>query len=132
MINNPDIPNDMRVVILRVWSDGFEAHNVKGNNKFNSLQVFTVKLTGPKDQTLPFALCFRTFNVREISVNLLEELLELRQVRLRYWGKDKQVFPTIALLELVSNDYPERCFNTGMSQNGIYMKRLDILASMTS
>ena len=44
-------------------------------------------------------------------------------MRLRYWGKDKQVFPTIALLELVSNDYPERCFNTGMSQNGIYTKR---------
>jgi hypothetical protein len=37
-------------------------------------------------------------------------------VQLRYWGKDKQVFPTIALLESVSNDYPERCFNTGLSQ----------------
>ena len=123
MRNDPAMPKETRVVILRVWSDGFEAHNVKGNNKFNSLQVFTVKLTGPKDQTLPFALCFKTFNVREILVNLLEELLELRQVWLRYWGKDKQVFPTIALLELVSNDYPERCFNTGMSQNGIYTKR---------
>ena len=49
MINNPDIPKDMRVVILQVWSDEFEAHHVKGNNQFNSLQVFTVKLTGPKD-----------------------------------------------------------------------------------
>ena len=77
MINNPDIPKDTRVVILRVWSDGFEAHHVKGNNQFNSLQVFTVKLTGPKDQTLPYALCFKTFNVREILVHLLEELLEL-------------------------------------------------------
>ena len=77
MINNPDIPKDTRVIILRVWSDGFEAHNVKGNNKFNSLQVFTVKLKGPKYQTLPFALCFKTFNVQELLVNLLEELLEL-------------------------------------------------------
>jgi hypothetical protein len=77
MINNPDIPKDTSAVILRVWLDGFEAHNVKGNNKFNSLQVFTVKLTRPKDHTPPYALCFKTFNIREILVNLLEELLEL-------------------------------------------------------
>ena len=123
MINNPDIPKDTRVVILRVWSDGFEAHHVKGNNQFNSLQVFTVKLTGPKDQTLPYALCFKTFNVHEILVHLLKELLELPEVQPRYWGKDKQVFPTIAFLELVSNDYPERCFNTAISLNGTYTKR---------
>ncbi len=123
MRNNPDMPKDTRVVILRVWSDGFEAHNVKGNIKFNSLQVFTLKLKGPTDQTLPYALCFKTSNVREIFVQLLEELYDLRQVRLRYWGKDKQVFPTIALLELVSNDYPERCFNTGITQKGNYTKR---------
>ena len=122
MINNPDIPKDTRVLILRVWSDGFEAHHVKGNNQFNSLQVFTVKLTGPKDQTLPYGLCFKTFNVCEILVHLLEELLELPDVRLRCWGKDKKVFPTIAFLELVSNDYPERCFNMAISLNGTYTK----------
>ncbi len=60
---NPDMSKDTRVVILRVWSDGFEAHNVKGNTKFNSLQVFTLKLKGPTDQTLPHALCFKTSNV---------------------------------------------------------------------
>ena len=63
MAKNPNIPKDTRVVILRVWSDSFEAHNVKGNSQFNSLQVVTVKLRGPKDQTLPYALCFKTFNV---------------------------------------------------------------------
>ena len=47
-------------------------------------------------------------------------------------GKGQTSFPHyIALLELVSNDYPERCFNTGMSQNGIYTKRSGYLASMT-
>ena len=123
MRNDPAMPKETRVVILRVWSDGFEAHNVKGNIKFNSLQVFTLKLKGPKDQTLPYALCFKTFNVREIFVQLLKELFDLRQVRPRYWGKDKKIFPTVALLELVSNDYPERCFNTGITQNGNYTKR---------
>jgi len=123
MAKNPNIPKDSRVVILRIWSDSFEAHNVKGNSQFNSLQVVTVKLRGPKDQTLPYALCFKTFHVRKIFVLLLKELSELREVMPRYWGKDKQIFPTIALLELVSNDYPERCFNTGISQKGNYTKR---------
>ena len=123
MTNNPSIPKDTRVVTLRVWSDSFEAHNVKGNIQFNSLQVITVKLRGPKDQTLPYALCFKTCNVRKILVLLLEELFELREVTMRYWGKDKRIIPTVALLELVSNDYPERCFNTAISQNGTYTKR---------
>jgi hypothetical protein len=43
-------------------------------------------------------------------------------VRFRYWGKEKQIFPTLALLELVSNDYPEQCFNMGITQNGNYTK----------
>ena len=33
----PDKSKDMRGVILRVWFDGFEAHNVKGNARFNGL-----------------------------------------------------------------------------------------------
>ncbi len=37
MTNNPDVSKNTRVVILRVWSDRFEAHNVKGNAQFNSL-----------------------------------------------------------------------------------------------
>ena len=37
----------------------------------------------------------------------------------RNWGKEKQVFPTIAFLELVSNDYPERW----ISLNGTYTKQ---------
>ena len=44
MTENPEMPKDTRLVILQVWFDGFEAHNVKGNTQFNSLQVFTIKL----------------------------------------------------------------------------------------
>ncbi len=56
----------------------------------------------------------RAFNDK-ILVQLLEELFELLKVSPRYWGKDKIFFPTIALLELVSTDYPERYFDTGIS-----------------
>jgi len=80
MTNNPSIPKDTRVVTLRVWSDSFEAHNVKGNIQFNSLHVITVTLRGPKDQTLPYALCFKTYNVRKILVLLLKELFQLQEV----------------------------------------------------
>ena len=99
MTKNPYIHKDTRVVVLQVWSDGFEAHSRKGNSQLNSLQVFTIKLRGPKDQTLPYALCFKTLNVQKIFVHLLEQLCELCQVSLRYWGRDKHVFPTKAILE---------------------------------
>ncbi len=87
MMNNPDITKATRVVILRVWSNGFEAHNVKGNLQFNSFQVFTVKLRGLKDHMLPYALCFKAFNVQKICVQLLEELFELRKLSPGYWGR---------------------------------------------
>ena len=91
MTKNPDVSKDMRVFILRNLYDGFEVHNVKGNAQFNSLQVFTVKLRGPKDQTLPIALCIKTLNVQKILVQLLEELCDLQKVSPRYWGMDIKV-----------------------------------------
>ena len=83
MTNNTDTSKDTRVVILRVWTDGFEAHNVKSNAQFNSHQVFNVELRGPKDQIIPKMLCFKTLNVKKI-VKLLEELCELQKVSPRY------------------------------------------------
>ena len=34
-----DISMETWVIIVRVWSDGFEAHQIKGKNEFNSLQI---------------------------------------------------------------------------------------------
>lgn len=82
-----------------------------------------MKLRGPKDRMLPYALCFKTLNVQKICFSLLEELCELCKVSLRYWGHDKHFLPTIALLELVSNDYPERCINTAISQKVNFTKQ---------
>ncbi len=36
-MNNPVVTKGRRVVVLRIWSNGFEAHNVKDNAQFNSL-----------------------------------------------------------------------------------------------
>jgi hypothetical protein len=47
----------------------------------------------------------------------------LQEVRLRYWGEEKQFIPTIVMTDMVSNDWPERCANSGLSDKGLYHKR---------
>ncbi len=58
-----DISMDTQVIVVRVWSNGFEAHQIKAKNEFNSLQIFTLTILAPKyqntnHQTVPFAMCF--------------------------------------------------------------------------
>jgi hypothetical protein len=62
-----DISLDMQVILVRVWSDGCEAHQIKAKNEFNSLQIFTLTILTPKYQntnrhTVPFAMCFKRKN----------------------------------------------------------------------
>jgi hypothetical protein len=45
-----DISMNTRVILVRVWSDGFEAHQIKAKNEFNSLQIFTLTILAPKYQ----------------------------------------------------------------------------------
>ncbi len=42
-----DISMETQVILVRVWSDGFEAYQIKGKNEFNSLQIFTLTVIGP-------------------------------------------------------------------------------------
>ena len=78
-----DISMETWVILARVWSDGFEAHQIKGENEFNSLQIFTLTVIGPNcknttHDTVPFALCFQWQNPNDIPVQLLKELKEFR------------------------------------------------------
>ena len=71
------------VILVRVWSNGFEAHQIKGKNEFNGLQIFTLTVIGPNYQntdqyTVPFALCFQRQSQNDILIQLLKELKELR------------------------------------------------------
>ncbi len=84
-----DISMETRVILVRVWSDGFEAHQIKGKNEFNSLQIFTLTAIGPNYQntdyhTVPFALCFLRHSQNDILIQLLKELKELQSPTLRY------------------------------------------------
>ena len=124
-----DILVDTRILLVRVWSDGFEAHQIKGKNEFNSLQMFTLTVIAPNykntsSHTAPFALCFQRQNQNDILIQLLKELKDLQSPTLRYWGgKENQVYPTMVFLEMISNDYVERCSNTCTTQNGTFTHR---------
>ena len=124
-----DISMDTRVILVRVWSDGFEAHQIKAKNEFNSLQIFTLTILAPKYQntnrhTVPFAMCFKRKNHHDILLQLLEELKDLQSPTLRYWGgEENQVYPTMVFLEMISNDLPERCSNTCTTLNGTFTHR---------
>ncbi len=45
-----DISKETQVILVRVQSDGFEAHQIKVKNEFNSLQIFTLTVIGPNYQ----------------------------------------------------------------------------------
>ena len=86
-----DISMDTQVLLITVWSDGFEAHQIKWKNEFNSLQIFILTVIGPNYQNtdchkLPFALCFQRQNQNDILIQLLKELKELQSPTFRYWG----------------------------------------------
>ena len=94
MASNQALSPNTRVAIIRVWSDGFEAHHIITNTDFNSLQLFTLILREPrgkrtKHHTWPYALCFKKNHNREIFLQLLKEVNELQKPTLRYWGKEK-------------------------------------------
>ncbi len=124
-----DISKDTRIILVRVWSDGFEAHQIKAKNEYNSLQIFTLTVLAPHYQntnrhTVPFALCFKKKSHDEILIQLLRELRELQSSTMRYWGGDEnRVYPTMVFLEMISNDLPERCSNTCTTLNGTFTHR---------
>lgn len=123
MVDRGELLPDDRVVMLRCWSDGFEAHNVAGNNKYNSLQVYTLRLKGPTDQICPFGLCFKEDRDSSVFIRMLEEVTALRNPKFRYFGRDRTLFRTVAFVEFISQDYPERCESCHISQKGNYSKR---------
>jgi len=127
---------DIRVVLVQIWSDGFEAHQIKAKNDFTSLQLFTLTILAPNYQqtnshTVHFALCFKKKNHHMILLQLLQELKELQTPDSRYWGgEERQVYHTMIFLEIISNDLPERCSNTCTTFNGPSLIDGDIHADL--
>ncbi len=128
---DPDIWGDVRVHLLRAWSDAYEAFQIKVNNERNSLQLYTITIAPPrgcgyttKRLTLPFALGFKKKDHSSILNELLTMISEVDGVPLdMYCGKEKRIVTVAFFFHTISNDYPERCDNSGVSQKGKYTKR---------
>ena len=128
LVGDSPLSNDTCVHILRVWSDGFQPKKVKTKNDFESMQLFTLTLRASRGNqtdmhTLPYALCFKKQNHHRIFLQLLSEVQELQSPRLRHYVKDKQLYQSGCYLDLIINDYPERCANTSLSQLGLWCHR---------
>ena len=123
LTDSPPIPRNTRVLFARVWSDGFEAHNVAPNNDYNSIQAGTFRLMGGQDNIFPAILAFKKHADKSLALNLIDQAKRLENVTDRYWGDAKTAIPTIVISEMMSNDLPERHSNTQTSFNGTYSKR---------
>jgi hypothetical protein len=107
-----DISMDTWVILVRVWSDGFEAHQIKAKNEFNSLQVFTLTILAPKYQntnhhTVPFAMCFKRKNYHDILLQLLDKLKDLQSPALRVVSDGNRKNPTEAGASYSQNNQAE-------------------------
>lgn len=127
MKKKSEIPDDARVLLLRLWSDGFQVHHIKVNNEHNNLQLFTITLMESKDcttkkklLTLPFALGFKKKDHSSILNKLLEEVKEMENWKLRYFGKERKMVPSLVYLQTVMQDYPEKCASSHSAQRGKY------------
>ena len=123
-----NVSKETRVVFVRPWSDGFEAHKVKANNDYNNLQIFTVTLRAIRGKncnrhTLPFGLCYKKKSHGEIFMQLLKEVQALETPRKRFFGEENNFHTTIVLIDMISADYPERCANANIAQLGKFTHR---------
>ena len=87
MRNNPGMPEETSVGILQVWSDGFDAHNVKGNIS-NSI-AFKCSHSNWKDQkTKPSHMLFDSKHT--MSEKFLSSFWKNYSTCVR-WGRDTRV-----------------------------------------
>ena len=125
-----EFTENVRVHIIRMWSDGFQAFYIKVDNEYNNLQLFTLTLLAPKgctsnksQLTLPFALGFKKKDHSKILNQLLCEVRQMQTMKARYCGRGKRLVDVSVDLQLCSNDYPERCQNTVTAQLGTFTHR---------
>ena len=124
-------PSNTKVHVLRIWSDAFQAHQIKADSEHNSMQLFTITVLPPKGcswkgkkhLTFPFALGFKKKDHSVILDRLLKEIESMKIVKERYCGIAKCMVPTAFYFQTCSNDYPERCANSVTAQLGKYTHR---------
>ena len=128
MVEEEEMPHGTRVHIIRIWSDGFMAHHGKIDSEYNNIQLFTLSVLASEDgnakhHTMPFALGFKQKDHSTILNQLLQEIQRVGVPTERYYGQDKHPFHSVFFLQIVSNDYPERCANAVLANLDTFTHR---------
>ena len=123
-------------MFYRIWSDGFQIKPLNGHNVYNGIQLYTLTvLSSPgnktKHHTLPLALCYKKLVDSGVFATFLENYHELMKVREVYFGRENKVFHTMAIMELVENNLPERCDNTCICYKGKLTTRFGYSCDVT-
>ncbi len=95
--------SDTRVILVQLWSDGFEAHKIKAKHYFNNLQLFTLPgLAEPgkssRNHSTPLALCHKKTSQHELLIKILGKINAHQTLRWRFWGAKKTTNQNIGVL----------------------------------
>jgi len=99
MKERSEVPEDVRVLLIRMRSDRFQVYHIKVDNEHNNPQLFTITLMKAKDcttklkhLTLPFALGFKKKDHSIVLNKLLLEVVQLKECKHGSLGR-KDVWP---------------------------------------
>lgn len=83
---------DIRVILVRLYSDGFEAHNVKERTNLHLFTLTVVVEPGMncRNHTAPLVLCHKKKNHLELFMKILGEIIDHQSPKWRFWDMEKK------------------------------------------
>lgn len=130
-------PEDLRVHVYYLWSDGFQK-NVLLNGKKTDLQVFTAYFVPPEDcrdlktYTKPLAIGTKNKEHQGSLEKILVQCLRLGLIKERWCGKENRLVHAIFVRRVIQNDLIERWNNTQTMAKGAYHRRWGWATEFTS
>ena len=124
-VKHNDTPQDTRVYLMRLWSDGLQPYNMITLSSW-SLQLFTLTMAHAEQYSTRYislvALGYKQSEHGNVLCEMLRQSKELKKICNRYC-KNLRIVPSTVHCQAIQNDYPERCSNTYTLQNSLYSKR---------
>jgi len=120
-----DIPTDLRIHQMFIWSDGFQK-NSHVQVKKTDLQLITcyfVPPDGVKDirrYTQPVALGQKKSEHQNTLATIFDQVTTVEKIEMRYCGREKKMVPIIVVRIAIQNDHVERVNNTQTLQIGTF------------
>ena len=124
-----NIPENLCIHLLYIWSDGFQKNTLVKTKK-TSLQLFIVYVVPPNGvcdiakYTFPFALGKKQKDHQVLLLEILQQMKELEQIIYRYCRDTNLCKPTYFERVVIQNDQIEWVNNLSIVQGGTYEKRV--------